>query len=99
MANLFPEDTGLPVTVWASPRGGARQAAHVKVCRVPGNKMVPTNTVVMSIGAEPVVVAGKLPSRYSEPVAQWIAANREALLEYWAGTIGTGALLRMLKRI
>src|SRR5580658_7509882 len=49
MANLFPEDTGLPVTVWVSPRGRARHAARVKVCRVPGNKMVPTNTAAYAL--------------------------------------------------
>src|ERR1700683_809932 len=45
MANLFPDDTGLPVTVWVSPRGRARHAARIKVCRTAGNKMVPTNPV------------------------------------------------------
>ena len=99
MANLFPDDTGLPVTVWVSPRGRARHAARIKVCRTPGNKMVPTNTAVVSISAEPTVVAGTLPTRYFEPVARWVASNREALLEYWAGAIGTGALLRKLKRV
>ena len=99
MANLFPEDTGLPVTVWVSPRGRARHPARVKVCRVAGNRMVPSNTAVVSIGAVPAVIAGALPARYFEPVARWIASNREPLLEYWAGTIGTGALLRKLKRV
>ena len=99
MANLFPDDTGLPVTVWVSPRGRARHAARIKVCRTAGNKMVPTNTAVVSISAEPVVVVGTLPIRYVEPVAKWVASNREALLEYWVGAIGTGALLRKLKRL
>jgi hypothetical protein len=26
MANLYPDITGLPVTVWVSPRGAARHA-------------------------------------------------------------------------
>src|SRR5690348_5606048 len=66
MANLFPEDTGLPMTVWVSPRGRARHTARMKVCRVPGNKMVPSNTVVMRIEPEPGLVKGKLPSQYLE---------------------------------
>jgi hypothetical protein len=36
ITNLFPEDTGLPMTVWFSPRRRARHAAWVKVCRGTG---------------------------------------------------------------
>jgi hypothetical protein len=31
MANLFPRTTGLPITVWVSPRGNARHDVRVKV--------------------------------------------------------------------
>jgi len=31
MTNLFPRRTGLPMTVWVSPRGRARHAARIKV--------------------------------------------------------------------
>jgi len=99
MANLYPEDTGLPVTIWVSPRGHARHGARVKVCRVPGNKMVPSNTAVLRIEPEPRLVEGKLPSKYLEPVAKWIAENREHLLKYWNGQIGTGALIGRLKKL
>ncbi len=30
MANLFPRTTGLPMTVWVSPRGNARHDVRVK---------------------------------------------------------------------
>ncbi len=53
LANLFPEDTGLPMTVWVSPRGHARHAARIKVCQVPGNRMVPEETAVLGILPEP----------------------------------------------
>jgi hypothetical protein len=98
-ADLFPEDTGLPMTVWVSPRGRARHAARIKVCRVPGNKMVPSNTVAMRIEPEPGLIKGKLPSQYLEPVTRWIAENRETLLKYWDGEIGTGALIGRLKKL
>ena len=39
MANLYPATTGLPMTVWVSPRGHARHAARIKVCMTHGNKM------------------------------------------------------------
>jgi hypothetical protein len=35
MANLFPRTTGLPLTVWVSPRGRARHAARIKVSLTP----------------------------------------------------------------
>jgi hypothetical protein len=31
MANLYPDTTGLPMTVWVSPRGTARHDARIKV--------------------------------------------------------------------
>jgi hypothetical protein len=98
MSNLFPEDTGLPVTVWVSPRGRARHAARIKVCRIPGNRMVPSNTAVVGIEPEPRLIEGTLPDRYLSPVMQWIALNRETLLAYWNGEIGTGALIHRLQR-
>jgi hypothetical protein len=30
MANLFPRTTGLPMTVWVSPRGNARHDVRVR---------------------------------------------------------------------
>lgn len=99
MANLFPEDTGLPVTVWVSPRGRARLAARIKVCRGPGNRMVPSNTAVVAIEPEPRLVEGRLQAEYLRPVMQWTALNSEALLAYWRGEIGTGALIHRLQRV
>jgi hypothetical protein len=99
MANLFPEDTGLPVTVWVSPRGGARHAARINVCRVAGNRMAPSNTVVVGIAPEPRVIEGKLPAKYADPVSRWVTLNAEALLRYWNGEIGTGGLMRELRRV
>ncbi len=98
IANLFPDDTGLPVTVWVSPRGNARHAAPIKVCRVPGNRMAPSNTAVVGIAPTPTLIEGKLPRRYLEPVTRWVALNADALPRYWNGEIGTGGLLRELRR-
>jgi hypothetical protein len=97
-SNLFPEDTGLSVTVWVSSRGRAHHAALIKVCRIPGNRMVPSNTTVVGIEPEQRLIEERLPDRYLDPVKQWIALNREALLAYWNGEIGTGALIHRLQR-
>lgn len=99
MANLYPRETGLPVTVWVSPRGRARQAARIKVCRAQGNRMVPSDTASVRIEPEPKIVQGTLPPDWFEPVARWVAMNREALLDYWNGTIGTTELSSRLTKL
>jgi hypothetical protein len=39
MANLFPRTTGLPMTVWVSPRGNTRHQVRVKLNMSPGDQM------------------------------------------------------------
>lgn len=99
MANLYPRETGLPVTIWVSPRGRARHAARIKVCRVPGDRMVPSNTASVRIQPEPKLVEGELPAAWFEAVARWVTINRNPLLDYWNGTIGTTELSSQLKRL
>jgi len=43
-ANLFPRTTGLPMTVWVSPRGNARRDVRIKVNMSHGDQMSPANT-------------------------------------------------------
>jgi hypothetical protein len=47
MTNLYPRRTGLPMTVWVSPRGCARQAARIKVNMTHGNRMTIGNTAIV----------------------------------------------------
>lgn len=96
MANLYPEDTGLPMTVWVSPRGNARHDARVKVCRVHGNRMVPDDTAVVGLRPEPRLIEGTLRADDLAPVLRWAAANRDVLMDYWEGRIGTGAMVGRL---
>ena len=41
MTNLYPRHTGLPMTVWVSPRGCAWHAARVKVHMAHGDPTPP----------------------------------------------------------
>ena len=41
MANLFPRTTGLPMTVWLSPRGNARDDVRITVEMSTGDHMSP----------------------------------------------------------
>ena len=53
MANLFPGTTGLPMTVWVSPRGNARHDVGVKVNMTHGNQMTVSNTATVGIRPSP----------------------------------------------
>jgi hypothetical protein len=99
MANLYPRETGLPMTVWAGPRGRARHDARIKVCRTRGDRMDPSNTAVVAIRPSPRVVHGPLAQTDFAPVAAWIALNEAALIDYWNGTIGTIEFAARLRRL
>lgn len=99
MANLYPAETGLPMTVWVSPRGHARHDVRVKVCRVHGPRMTIDDTVVVAVRPTPRLVAGRLSLADMRLVADWLRLNEAALVDYWEGTIGTVELARRLQRL
>ena len=96
MANLYPAETGLLMTVWVSPRGNARHDARIKVNMTHGNRMTVENTAVVAIRPSPRVIAGRLSSEDEEAVSRWIALNTDALIAYWDGDIGTIQLAQAL---
>ena len=63
MANLFPRTTGLPMTVWVSPRGNARHDVRIKVNMTHGNQMSPANTAVVGVRPSPHLVVGRACTR------------------------------------
>ncbi len=89
MANLYPRATGLPMTLWVSPRGRARHDARVKVCMTHGDRMDASNTAVVAIRPAPRLLTGALPPRDFALVAKWIDGNKAALIGYWDGTLST----------
>src|SRR5713226_3934967 len=97
MANLFPGTTGLPMTVWVSPRGNARHDVRIKVNMTHGNQMRITNTAVVAVRPVPRVLHGQLPSADEKAVFQWVSLNTNALVEYWDGQIDTIQLGQKLK--
>lgn len=96
MANLYPEDTGLPMTIWVSPKGNARHDARVKVSRTHGALMTLDDLAVMSIRPEAKVILGDLSGKDERVVADWIEKNRTTLIAYWDGAIGTRKLMQDL---
>src|SRR5208282_1587947 len=89
MANLFPRTTGLPMTVWVSPRGNARHDVRVKVHMTHGNQMNPANTAVVGVRPSPHAIAGRLSPDDQQAVFEWTSLNADALVAYWEGQIDT----------
>jgi hypothetical protein len=99
MANLFPRTTGLPMTVWVSPRGNARHDVWVKVNMTHGDQMNIANTAIVTVHPSPHVIAGHLPSDDQRAVFEWVSLNTDAIVEYWDGRIDTIELGQLLKRV
>ncbi|HTT79685.1 MAG TPA: hypothetical protein VMF86_08420 [Stellaceae bacterium] len=99
MANLFPATTGLPMTVWVSPRGNARHDVRVKVHMTHGNQMNPANTAVVAVRPAPRITAGWLSPDDERAVFQWISLNEAALVADWDGQIDTIQLGQLLQRV
>ena len=98
MANLSSRTTGLPLTVWVSPRGRARHAARVKVSLTPG-KMDVDNVAVVGIRPEPRRLTPGLGDAEFALIARWIRLNEAALLEFWNEAIDTAELIAKLKKL
>lgn len=98
MTSLYPDTTGLPMTVWVSPRG-ARHDVRIKVNMTHGNQMSIVNTAVVSLRPQPAVIAGKLNARDQAIVFAWATKNLETLVAYWDGHIDTIQMAQRLQRV
>lgn len=87
MTNLYPHRTNLPMTVWVSPRGGARHDVRIKVNREHGPKAVLDNYVNVAVRPEPHLVRASLPAADREAVFRWVKMNEKVLLDHWNGLI------------
>ena len=99
MANLYPDTTGLPMTVWVSPRGNARHDVRVKVNVTHGSQMNIANTAVVAVRPAPRVLAGELTPQDAQAVAAWITLNADTLIAYWEGRIDTAKMVQALKAL
>lgn len=97
MTNLSPRMTGLPMSVWVSPRGNARHDVRIKVNMTHGRHMNIDNTAVVALRPSPRVVAGHLDGDDLHAVAAWIALNAQALIDYWDEKLDTDQFLDSLK--
>jgi|SRR5271166_1189663 len=99
MANLYPDTTGLPMTVWIAPRGNARHGVRVKVNMTHGNQMSIADTAVVGVRPTPSVIAGQLSPGITQAVFRWIMVNTDALVAYSEGRIDTARMIQALKPV
>jgi len=97
MVNLVPRLTGLPMTVWVSPRGGARHGPRIKVNMTHGRTMSSSNLATVAVDAAPWLVAGYLSPPDLHAVSEWIRRNEAVLVAYWEFRIDTDELLLRLQ--
>jgi hypothetical protein len=98
MTNLSPRMTGLPMSVWVSPRGNARHDVRIKVNMTHGRQMNIDNTAIVAVRPSPRVVAGHLTTDDRRVVAEWTALNADAIIDYWDEKLDTDQFLGRLKR-
>src|SRR5438445_469729 len=94
MANLYPDTTGLPMTVWVSARGNARHDVRGEVNMAHGNQMNIASTALVGDPPTPHVIAGH---GDTQAVFQWVVLNTGVLVAYWDGQIDTARIIQGLK--
>jgi hypothetical protein len=99
MTNLSPRMTGLPMSVWVSPRGNARHDVRVKVNMTHGRQMTIENTAVVAVRPVPRVVAGRLSADDRRAIYDWIRLNFDAITAYWNGELDTDEFIERLKHL
>jgi hypothetical protein len=99
MTNLSPRMTGLPMSVWVSPRGNARHDVRVKVNMTHGRQMTIENTAVVAVRPVPRVLAGRLSADDRRAVSDWIRLNFDAITAYWNEELDTGEFIERLKHV
>ncbi|HJU20126.1 MAG TPA: hypothetical protein VJ770_27045 [Stellaceae bacterium] len=97
--NLAPAETGLPMTIFASPRGHARHDVRIKVNGVHGPRMTLEQVAEVAVRPAPRVISGHLSAADRQAVFAWIALNAAALADYWEFHIYTSEFLRRLRRL
>jgi hypothetical protein len=94
--------TGVDNTVFISPKGKTRHAARIKLAIDLPDSINPasaTASIAISDGAIVDGEPGDIPPGVLAQARRFIAANREALLDYWEYRIDTEALRERLRSV
>lgn len=81
MSNLSQEETGLDFMVWASPKGGAKHSARIKVTHPPFGK----NPIAVYSISPFEFVAGEewLSAKQVNTLSDWVEINYQTLIDFW----------------
>lgn len=103
MANLTPDETGVPYVIWLGAVGG-QHGPRIKVSNTRGK--MSTDCFVVSVSRTPVVVTPstvKIPQSNVQDVLDWVMLNYDVLMGLWqvheTGTGSSVPLLQQLKKI
>jgi len=101
MANIYPADSGLPMTVWVGPRGDPppRHDVRIKVSMAHGNRMSISNTAVVAVRPVPRLVTGQLSAADLRLVSDWIHLNEAAIVAHWEGRSSAIQFAQQMKRL
>jgi hypothetical protein len=99
MAPLYPTETGLPMTVWVQPRSRTRSDVRIVVNGVSGPRPTIAKPKIVAVRPSPRVISGWLPLIHQRMVFAWARLNETALVDYWAGVIGTVDFARRLRTL
>jgi hypothetical protein len=99
MANIYPVDSGLPMTVWVSPRRCARRDVRIQVNLAHDNSMSIDNTAVVAVRPAPRLIAGHLRAGDLCAVTNWIPRNEAAIVAHWEGRISAIQFAQQMQRL
>ena len=100
MANLTPNETGLPMVVWVSEKGGAKHGPRIKVSTELGAKIDPGSTVTVTIEDNPRKIgSARLAAKHLTQVAEFIRKNSKVLIQYWERKISTKDMMDKIEKL
>lgn len=91
--------SGIGNTIFISPKGNTRHGPRIKVAIDPTDSLDPRGKTASIAIADGAVVAGEIPRPELGQAREFIALNRDALLDYWDYKIDTDELRSRLKSI
>lgn len=99
LAPLYPDETGLPMTLWVGLHGRTRHDVRAIANGVRGARTTIANPVTVAVLPTPRLIRGYLPLVHQQVVFAWVARNAEALADYWTGAIGLVGLGKRLRAL
>jgi len=99
MVSYRGDVTGVDHTIFISPKARTQRAPRIKVAINPPDSLDPSARSASITIHDGNVVAGEVPTVLLKQAQQFIALNRDVLLDYWDYRIDTEQLRKRLKSI